>query len=97
MRLRGIQRKIGLLETIEQVTDRNLVPWKEASFFNEAAVDPDPVSTAEVANRRPVVSQNETAMPSRNLGQVDSNVTLRVASDQEERPIERDRRDRPGD
>ena len=69
-------------------------PSRKEGLGHGSAVDPYPIAAAEVADQEAVVDLGHAAVPSRDLGQVDPDVAVGVAADQDHGPLQAD--DRPG-
>jgi hypothetical protein len=93
----GVLPLVDLFQAIDERSDGQLVAGLQAGFIHHRAIDPDLVSTPQVADQDPVVGHRDAAMATRDLGLLNANIAFDVAANQEDGSLNRDDRCRPFD
>jgi hypothetical protein len=80
------------VETVEDGPDRELIAGMEPYLFDQSAIDTNTIPAAQVADQDAIVSHGQTTMPSRDFWRIDSDVTIEMSADQEDRSMQGDLR-----
>ena len=76
-------------QPVDQRADGDLIPLDELRLLDHLAVDSHAVATAQVSDQHPIIGNGHAAMAAGNLREIDPDVALGMAADQENGPLHR--------